>query len=275
MNTLSFPPVFVINLARSIDRRTTIAKHLDALNIKYHFIDAIDGHTLDINTLPTYNKITRRRFFGRDLLPTEMGCLLSHRAVYQHIVDKQIKYALIVEDDIQFHADFLKVIHELLALPLQWDMIRFLGPDNEEKTRKKSRLIGTLKTGHKITRLRPPASSAFCYLLTIDAAQCLLHHTQYNTLPIDRLHGHVWQTNLNIYIIRPTPVSINNENISTIGEIRFDKTLQLTGLQKKIYLCTRFYYRMTVAIGSHFFHLRRAPKDYIQRWRLKTPSTHR
>src|ERR1700722_12989266 len=96
----AFPPVFVINLETSADRRTAMAARLDPLQINYSFFKATDGRALKIEAVPAYAQTRRRLFFGHDLTPGEIGCLLSHRAVYQHIVDNDIERAIILEDDV-------------------------------------------------------------------------------------------------------------------------------------------------------------------------------
>ncbi len=46
-----FPPVFVVSLARSKERRADIARHLDLLKVDYKITDAVDGQALDISSL--------------------------------------------------------------------------------------------------------------------------------------------------------------------------------------------------------------------------------
>src|SRR3984957_7733491 len=110
----TFPPVFVINLEKSADRRADMYARLEPLHIDYSFFKAVNGHALDIDTLPAYDKTRRRLFFGRDLTKGEIGCLLSHKAVYQHMVDNNINRAIVLEDDVSIEPDFPQVIREIM-----------------------------------------------------------------------------------------------------------------------------------------------------------------
>src|ERR1700722_9368909 len=105
-----FPPVFVINLKRSQDRRAEMTRRLDALGIPHEFFEAVEGGTLDLRNLPAYDSARRRLLFGRDLRPGEVGCLLSHRGVYQRIVENGIEKSLVLEDDVFLSRDFPQVV---------------------------------------------------------------------------------------------------------------------------------------------------------------------
>src|SRR4051812_39632643 len=125
MSAYTFPPVFVINLELSADRRANMSALLEPLHINYSFFKAVNGHALDIDSLPAYAKTRRRLAFGRDLTKGEIGCLLSHRAVYQHMVDNNIDRALVLEDDVEIEPNFPQIIEEIIQSPVQWDVIRF------------------------------------------------------------------------------------------------------------------------------------------------------
>ena len=92
-------PVLVISLTDSVDRREAISRYLDILKIPFEFVDAIDGrHGLppeyedQIDREATINK-------GRIMADVEFACSLSHMKTYQKIVDENIQWALILEDD--------------------------------------------------------------------------------------------------------------------------------------------------------------------------------
>ena len=67
-----------------------MTERLNPLGVNYSFIEAVNGSALDLKTLPVYDGARRRMLFGRDMSKGELGCLLSHRAIYQKIVDEKI-----------------------------------------------------------------------------------------------------------------------------------------------------------------------------------------
>ena len=93
-------PVFIVSLPDCIDRRESIRKRLDDLQIPFEFVDAIDGRNgLD----PIYEKDIDRpgtkREQGHGLTDAEYACALSHIKVYRQIVQNNIDWALVFEDD--------------------------------------------------------------------------------------------------------------------------------------------------------------------------------
>ena len=92
-------PVYVISLTDSDDRRETISRYLDFLKIPFEFVDAIDGR----HGLPSEyeDQIDREAAIkkGRIMADVEFACSLSHMKTYQKIVDENIQWSLIMEDD--------------------------------------------------------------------------------------------------------------------------------------------------------------------------------
>ncbi len=102
-----FPPVFVVSLARSKERRADIARHLDLLKVDYKITDAVDGQALDISSLKNRLRQDKAKIYcGKPLLSSEIGCYLSHYNLWQRMVEEEIEVALILEDDVEFADDF-------------------------------------------------------------------------------------------------------------------------------------------------------------------------
>ncbi len=240
----TFPPVFVISLKHSAERRQAMAARLDPLLIRYSFFDAVDGSAFDPQNLPAYDPLRRRLFFGKDLTAGEMGCLLSHRAVYQYMADHGIPVAVILEDDALLASDLPEAVGLLMDAPVPWDVIRFLGRD---KVYKNSRDVKKLNSVYTLTRPAGTPGGTYGYMLNLKAARRFARHMQKNWLPVDILHGFVWRTGLEIFAVRPSPVMPDDGVESTIGAARFDKTVRLCGWQKAAYPLTRFYFKLSHA----------------------------
>lgn len=92
----------VINLQRSRDRRAFMSRQLDALGLDYEFFAAVDGAALSREeVLQSCNQKWAKRHIGRQMLPGEIGCALSHLGVYRKVVDENTPMALVLEDDAQ------------------------------------------------------------------------------------------------------------------------------------------------------------------------------
>lgn len=92
---------FVINLKRSPHRRAHMEEQLRALNISHEIVDATDGSTLTEKELESlYNKEASLRHIDQVITKNEIACADSHLRIYERIVNENIPYSLILEDDV-------------------------------------------------------------------------------------------------------------------------------------------------------------------------------
>lgn len=93
--------VFVINLARDVNRRNSIREQLEKLELEFEFVSGVDGSNLTEEERSTlYDDRGAKLHRSRSLVPAEIGCALSHLDVYQSIIDRDIDCALVLEDDV-------------------------------------------------------------------------------------------------------------------------------------------------------------------------------
>ena len=92
-------PVFVVSLPDCVDRRASIQKCLDGLQIPFEFVDAVDGRN---GLEPSFEADIDRQGSEREgpiMSDAEFACALSHIQVYRRIVQHDIDWALVLEDD--------------------------------------------------------------------------------------------------------------------------------------------------------------------------------
>ena len=93
---------YVINLARSLDRRAHITAELRKTGLDYEIIAAIDGRDLDLND----STIVHSSLIAKNSFPAgTAGCALSHLSAYRKIIADGLDKALILEDDVTLPAD--------------------------------------------------------------------------------------------------------------------------------------------------------------------------
>ena len=253
------PHVFVINLPGDTHRRTLMQERLDKTGVPYSFFEAVNGRGFDMATAPAYDSKKRCRYFGRDMMPGELGCLLSHRAIYEKMDRENIPCAVILEDDVIFEDNFSDTLLALIKTPVQWDVIRFLGSAKiyARGCRKITPLIGP----YWLARLPTAPGGAHGYVLTLHAARVMLKHMQKNWMPIDTLQGRTWETGLETLVLHPAPLHIDLAVDSTIGDLRLTKSVQLTGLPKTLYPLTRSWFKICENMGKKYTYLSALPRD--------------
>lgn len=93
---------YVINLARSPERRAHITAELGKAGIDYELVEGIDGRDLDLHDPRTIDPSVLNSDWFR---PNVAGCALSHLRVHQKILAQGLDRALVLEDDITVPAD--------------------------------------------------------------------------------------------------------------------------------------------------------------------------
>lgn len=94
---------YIINLKKDTDRKEYIKEELSIYHFLHiNFTEAINGKSMSEQELNLkFDNKKAFQLYGRKCSPAEIGCTLSHCAIYKKITDLSIPYALILEDDIK------------------------------------------------------------------------------------------------------------------------------------------------------------------------------
>jgi glycosyl transferase family 25 len=214
--------IYVVSLKKDESKRYHISELFkNYSNIKFKFFDAFDGSKFDENSEILYDSIAALNIFGRKLTNGELGCAFSHIAIYKEILNYNITNTLILEDDINFNDDFFYILNNILLLNLKWDCI-LLGHHKPN-----SRLLDVETSfwrkkeinNNNIYLSKPieHACGTYGYLLSLNGAKKLLNNTVNLYKPIDHYTGS--RDNLNLFVIKPSIVKINNhfDNMSNLS----------------------------------------------------------
>tara|TARA_B100001989_G_scaffold222129_1_gene175378 strand:+ start:1456 stop:2256 length:801 start_codon:yes stop_codon:yes gene_type:complete len=256
-------PTFVISLKDEQQRRDYSAAHLRQRGFEFEFFDAIDARKMNVLSHPDYDHARRRRSHGRDLKPGELGCFLSHRAVYQKIITDNLPFALVVEDDCIFHENAKDVLEAFLAKNLEFDVIRLLGSKKVAEGKHRKILPICQKSGEEfwLIRLRTAYGGTHATLISQAGARKLIKATRKFAYPIDTLMGRCWETGIQAYSIQPGLAVQDEAMDSTIGDARMDKTIELDGFEKWMFKVTRPAFKLDEACGKAQTYWLNAPKD--------------
>jgi glycosyl transferase family 25 len=194
-------PSFIINLKRFRDRFDYAEENLK--NAGYTDIRLADGvdaleKELDLFGIPSI----------KDMTPDEIGCLLSHMKIYQTIIDEEIPYATIFEDDVYFHPDY-KRLSTVYKNPMDFDIV-FIGHPLEH----------CLDINNSLEMIKP----IYCtraYILTLKGAKTLLNQILFeNRIPMDLM---IFKLQTNSYNLRtyswnepkcPCPKEVFHSNLN-------------------------------------------------------------
>lgn len=115
---------FVINLDKDTERMQFMHQQLTSLGISYHRESAVLGSSYT-PTEEEYSAALAIEKGGHALLPGEIGCAVSHARVIEKIVNEQIPYALVLEDDVELPPDFKYVIEAQITKKHTWEYLLF------------------------------------------------------------------------------------------------------------------------------------------------------
>lgn len=95
-NILKDIPIFWINLERAESRREKMENYFNKYNLKAERIEAVDGNNID---LEEYKK---NYVVNEKMTKYEVACALSHLETIKTCYNKNLDYALVLEDDVTF-----------------------------------------------------------------------------------------------------------------------------------------------------------------------------
>jgi glycosyl transferase family 25 len=207
------PPVFVINLDSSPERYQHAEQQLLALGITPQRYAAVYGKDLTPEQVDAcYDKAANLRDFRRSLSAGELGCYLSHRGIWQKMVDEQIPLAIVLEDDIDIDPRLPAAIATLSKLS-GWDHIK-LSDDRDTKAHQ------TLTVDHNflLANFKRVPNCATGYAISLAGAQKMLVRQRfYRPVDIDLQFGS--ELDLQLFSLLPYTIWPSSRFDSVINAI--------------------------------------------------------
>ncbi|TCJ11764.1 glycosyltransferase family 25 protein [Parasulfuritortus cantonensis] len=234
-------PIYLINLDQRPDRLAAMQERLRGL--VYTRVPAFDGNRLAADALAG-------REVSAKLTRNEIGCYLSHEAVWRDVVEKRHPLACVLEDDVVFSREFADFMASGCWADLDFDLVKL---DNWPGEIVLSRL-GRRIRHRAVYRIRSTTFSAACYLVSARGAAKLLREGRTLRHAVDILQFATkspWLLANKVYQLSPaiaaqeqlvtaTPSSSDIE-ASRIEARRRRKSLKRRGLARVVREVERIY----------------------------------
>ena len=189
---------FVINLERSPQRLQRIKSQLDDQRVAFSRLLAVDGvELLDSDVTGLYSFDDPDAHY-KQLNKGEIGCYLSHINAWQAIVDQQLDYAIILEDDVKLTGDINKLFDVVNQMPKDWDYIKMA--EHSRKRRVEHRQ--SFADFERITYSKVPARTC-AQIVSFEGAKKLLAYQHKILRPIDIDLQYWWEKDLRIFGLMP------------------------------------------------------------------------
>ena len=199
---------FVINLAKNTNRLESMCRQLSHFGLEFERIDAVLGVGLSLAEMRR-DFCCIRSFFAmmRRLRVGEIGCALSHLSVYRKMIERQMQYALVLEDDITLCESFKEILKVALAnLNADKPMVILLSALSTSDTFNVPGLQ-RIKKGW----------GADAYLITLPAAKAILHSNYPVVIPADQWG--TWASREKIELYRMWPTAVWQDRVAYTSEI--------------------------------------------------------
>lgn len=212
--------VYIINLDSCVERWENISTQCDALGIEYERVSAVRGSELTAEEkVEVYDLSTNLAKYDKRLNDGEIGCYLSHVKCWKKIVEEELDFALILEDDASLREKIKECIAQFSSMESSdWDYIKLF---NSKRLKMKVASLN-LDEGvqlHKVAKL--PASTCSQFVSQV-GAQKLLKHSFPIARPVDADIQHWFERELRCFVVSPpvaTPAGFESE-IDMLGQHR-------------------------------------------------------
>lgn len=235
----------VITLRRSTSRAAQVRKIIDTCPLRCEIWDATDGSRLTVDQIrAVYRPKLHLPSYPFKLGPGEIGCFLSHRRVWQKMIDESIPRLLVVEDDVEFLPNFGQALADAVSHAPDSSYVQFQVRDVRVSR------DGSVSTDDpKLVRPRVVPLRTSAQLVTLGAAQRLLEFTQRFDRPVDAAIQMAWMHGANVLVSQPRSVIEVSGAIggSTIGAGKTQKPLLKT-IRREL---NRALYRYRIATKSN------------------------
>jgi glycosyl transferase family 25 len=202
--------IWLISLERDAERRDAMVAQLDAMGLSYTWFRAVDGRAREAELLERADAAGYGRNMGSPILPGKLGCYASHVAVWEALVTSGHKAALILEDDVVFHDDFLAALDLALAGADRWDTVRF------NCIRAKLPVTQALLGTYRLNAYVGPFTGNAAYLLKREVAARLLPNLWPQTRAFDHELNRFFRHDYRQMGLEPWPSHVDDGGNSSI-----------------------------------------------------------
>lgn len=172
---------FVISLTKAHERRVHIQQEFGKQNIKFRFFDAL---TPDL-ALPFAQQLGLN--FNSDILTKgELACFMSHVSIWKKMIDENIPYAAVFEDDVFLGEGAYHLLNETVWIDPEWHIIKTEA--FAERVFLRGNATKLLGTQREIIQLAGHNLGTAGYILSLKGAQAYFDYvSRIELIPLDHV----------------------------------------------------------------------------------------
>lgn len=207
--------VWLINLPQNHDRLEKMAAQFDQLDLPWRHFEAVNGRERFDELIQEADPVAYAKNMGSPILPGKLGVYASHRGVWKDFLETSFEYALIFEDDVVLHEDFLEAVGAAHQASAHWDIVRF------NCVRAKIPVTQGHVGKWRLNAYIGPFTGNAAYLIRKDVAAKLLNGIGPQTRALDHELNRFFCHDYRLMGMEPWASHTDDGNISTITGVAF------------------------------------------------------
>lgn len=207
--------VWLINLKRDTARFAKMDAQLKRIGLPYQLFEAVDGKASAAELVKKVDVEAYERNMGSRLLPGKMGCYASHVRVWEAFLASPFETALILEDDVVFHEDFVESLGLALKMRQHWDTVRF------NCIRAKLPVVQAFGGRYRLNAYIGPFTGNATYLLNRRVAERILPGLWPQTRAFDHELNRFFVHDFRQFGLEPFSTHVDDGNVSSITGANF------------------------------------------------------
>ncbi|MFS6537424.1 glycosyltransferase family 25 protein [Idiomarina loihiensis] len=204
--------IFLINLDRSTERLQRASEQIEKTGFKFERVPAVDGATLtDEKIAEVFDAETAKRRFQYDLTAGEIGCYLSHIKCWEKIINDNLDYAVILEDDLLLDRQFASVISTIPQLTSDWHYLKLSCPFKPRPYKATETVMGDDNLDVSLVNYKKSPTGTVAQVVSREGAKRLLAKKPPFFRPIDIDLQWSWEVGITIQGLVPYVADVSDE----------------------------------------------------------------
>ncbi len=229
--------VFLLNLDISKDRLEYMSGQFAKLGIEFERISAVYGKDLTPEEISkNYSETLNKKFFAVPLHLGQIGCYMAHAKAWQEIVNQDLDFALVIEDDCILMDNFNEGLKYLKDTFGKWQYVRLF----TNAKPKKIFYTNFEKDGFALVDYVRTTGSGQGQALSKYAAETLLKRTVPFGCPVDTQTHYAHLYGVDVMTLNPPIIDVKGGKTSILNtqivKVKKHKTFARQRVNIKNYL---------------------------------------
>ena len=222
-------------------------QHLQGKGLKFERFSAIDGRKLSDKELEDiYDPASARKLMGRELVPGEIGCTLSHLGVFREILERGLPGGFILEDDCELNSDAADLVNNfpINHIPANGIVILHRGQGYQYR----NKILYTFENIPYTIKKAQRLNDALAYYVSAGAARALLDWCQKICLPFDAWRDYVSYKLISLYAVSPG-CARSADYSEEMSAIENDRSTMVARRKKSVF--SRAWNKLRIGFRNH------------------------